>query len=811
MIFNPTSRSLRQLARDPGFTAAAVVTLALGIAANTSIFSIVYAALLRPLPYKQADQVAVLWASIAAKGIPADWTSWPTIQDWRKQSKSFEDVAAELRIDSATLTGQDEPEQIKAGRVSANLFPLLGVQPVLGRTYTSEEEDRREALVVISSQFWRTRFASSSSIIGRQIEVDHKRATVVGVMPQSFAFPSADTQVWLPLSFVPQWSAFLTARQSDGFRAVARLKPGVSLKQAQREMNMIAQRLGEQYPDTDAGKGIVVVSLAKQLTGPHVRTALWMLFGAVVLVLLIGCGNVASLILARGTIRGREFAIRAALGASRFRLIQQLTSESLILVAVSSLLGLGITALLLRVLPRVVPSDLTPSAQMGLSLPALLFGLALSVATAMFFGFVPAWQLSFTEPQNALKGDSRTQAGQRSHSRIRSALIVSEFALAVILLSGTGLLLRSFILLQEENLGFIPTDLLAATINLPIDNSTQTGSTNIFFEDALEQIKSVPGVADAAATAGLFSDYTPNTDVITEQSAYSSRSVQTAPTTLGIVSEAFFQTMGIPLLRGRSFSKYDGPAHPAVAVINKTMADQFWPGQNAIGKRFRYGSPGAIEPEWLTVIGVVGDMNPNGPGSKIISTLYRPYRQAPWPPGMDIVVRCNTDNCASLGNHVRQAIRSVDRQIPHFAVQTVPDILAQMSAPRRFQIWLLGLFSGVALCLATVGIYGLLSYLISQRTQEIGVRMALGATPHDVLRLVLASGVKLAGVGIVLGLGTSFFLMRLVRHLLFEISTSDPLTMLLVSMTLLTAAFVAGYFPARRAAQLDPLVSIRHE
>ncbi len=377
-MFNKISRPLRQFARDPGFTAAAVLTLALGIAASTSMFSIVYAAFLRPLPYKHADQLAVLWASAPEKGIPADWTSWPTIQDWRKQSKSFEEVATELRINSATLAGQDEPEQIKVGRVSANLFPLLGVQPVLGRTYTSEEEVRREALVVISSQFWRTRFASSPSVIGKQIEVDHRRATIVGVMPQSFAFSSADTQLWLPLSFVPQWTAFLNARQSDGFRAIARLRSGVTPKQAQTELNVIAQRLGKQYPDTDAGKGIALISLAKQLTNPQVRTALWMLFGAVVLVFLIGCSNVASLTLARGTIRTREFAIRAALGASRSKLIQQLMSESSVLAALSSSLGLGIAALVLRLLPNIVPSDLLSYAQVGLSLPVLLFAMTLS-------------------------------------------------------------------------------------------------------------------------------------------------------------------------------------------------------------------------------------------------------------------------------------------------------------------------------------------------------------------------------------------------------------------------------------------------
>jgi predicted permease len=806
------NRTLRQFAKDPGFTLAAVLTLALGIAANATIFSLVYAALLRPLPYKQADQLMVLWANIPGKGIAADWTSWPTIQDWRKQSKSFEDVAAELRIDSATLTNRNEPEQIKVGRVSANLFPLLGIRPVIGRTYTSEEETRREALVVISSQFWRTRFASSPSVIGKQIEVDHKKATVVGVMPQAFAFPSADRQLWLPLSFVPQWSAFLSARQSDGFRAIARLKPGVSLKQAQSEMKVIAERLGKQYPDTDAGKGIVLVPVAKQLTDPQIRAALWTLFGAVVLVLLIGCSNVASLLLARGTIRGRELAIRAALGASRSNLIRQLMGESLVLAAVSGLSGLGITILLRQVLPVIVPSDLAVYARAELSAPVLAFALILSMATAMFFGFVPAWQLSFAEPQSGLKGGSRTEIGQRSRGRMRSVLIVGEFALAVILLSGTGLLIHSFLLLQKENLGFTPANLLLATINLPRNDPRQVGSTNVFLQDVLAQVKSLPGVVDVAATGGsLFSDYTPNTDVITEEATHISHHVQTAPSTAGVVTETFFQTMRIPLLRGRSFSPFDDSNHPSVAVINKNMADQFWTGQNAIGKRFRYGSPGAIEPEWLTVIGLVGDVNPYGPGSKVISTFYRPYRQTSGPSSIDIVLRCESANCASVSNQFREIVRSANRQIPQFAVQSANDVLAQMSAPRRFQIWLLGIFSGAALCLATVGIYGLLSYLVSQRTQEIGLRMALGATARDILQLVFASGIKLAALGIVIGLGASSLLMRLLQHLLFGVSPNDPITALLVTVVLLGAAFGASYFPARTATRLDPFAAIRNE
>ena len=700
MIFN---RPLRQLARDPGFALTAVLTLALGIAANATIFSLVYAALLRPLPYKQADQLMVLWASIPGKGIAADWTSWPTIQDWRKQSNSFEDVAAELRIDSATLTNRDEPEQIKVGRVSANLFPLLGIRPMIGRTYTSAEETRREALAVISSRFWRTRFGSSPSIVGQQIEIDHKKATVVGVMPEAFAFPSADTQLWLPLSFVPQWSGFLSARQSDGFRAIARLRPGVSLNQAQSELNVIAERLGRQYPHTDAGKGIALVPMAKQLTDPHIRTALWTLFGAVVLVLLIGCSNVASLLLARGTIRNREFAIRSALGASRSKLIRQLMGESLVLAAISGLTGLGFTIVLRQVLPLVIPSDLAVYARAELSLPVLAFAGVLSMATAIFFGFVPAWTLSFSEPQGTLRGGSRTEIGQRSKSRLRSALIVGEFSLAVILLSGTGLLIRSFLLLQKENLGFTPVNLLVASINLPGGDSRPTGSTNVFLQDLMSRVKRLPGVMDVAATGGsLFSDYTPNTDVITEDKASLSHHVQTAPSTAGVVTETFFQTMRIPLLRGRPFSRYDGPTHPSVAVINKSMAGRFWPGQNPIGKRFRYGSPGAIEPEWLTVIGLVADVNPYGPGSKVISTFYRPYRQAYGPSSTDIVLRCGSADCALLANQLRQSVRSVNRQIPQFAVRSVTDILAQMSGPRRFQIWLLGIFSGAALRLASM-------------------------------------------------------------------------------------------------------------
>jgi putative ABC transport system permease protein len=810
-IVDQISKPLRQLMKDPVFTAAAVVTLTLGIAANTSMFSVVYAVLLRPLPYKDASQVAVLWASVPEKGIPADWTSFPTIQDWRNESKSFEDMATELRINSATLTGRDESEEIKVGRVSANLFPLLGVHPVLGRSYTSEEEARREPLVVISSSLWRSQFASSQSVIGQHLEVDHKQATIVGVMPPSFAYPSADTQLWLPLTFVPQWTAFLTARQSDGFRAIARLKPGVSLKGAQSEMDLIAQRLGGQYPNTDAGKGIAVVPLARQMIDPHVRTALWMLFGAVNLVLLIGCSNVASLMLARGTARQREFAIRAALGASRFRILRLLMGESLVLATVSSVLGLGIAIVFLRLLPRIVPTDLASVAHVTMSVPVLLFALALPVLTGILCGFFPAWKLSLGELHGALKGDSRTQAGQRSHSRMRSSLVVSEFALAVILLLGGGLFVRSLLLLQRENLGFTSANLLVATLTLPMDETTQARAAKKSFEDVLEQVKTLPGVADAAVTGSLFSDYTPNTQIVTEGTEHSSAKVQRVPSTLAIVSETFFRTMEISLLRGRSFSEYDSLGHPAVAVINKSMADQFWPRENPIGKRFRYGSPGAIDPEWLTVIGLAGDVNPNGPGSRPIATFYRAYRQAPWLTSMDIVVRCNSGNPGALGDGLRQSVRSVDHQIPRFEVQTVTAVLAEMSATRRLETWLLGVFAGVALCLATVGIYSVMSYLVSKRTQEIGLRMAFGATEQDVLRLVVGFGIRLAGLGILLGLGVSFFAMRLIRHLLFGVSTSDPLTVLLVSITLFVAALAASYFPARKATRLDPLASIRCE
>ena len=525
---------------------------------------------------------------------------------------------------------------------------------------------------------------------------------------------------------------------------------------------------------------------------------------------MIGCSNVASLLLARGAIRRREFAIRAALGASRSRLIQQLMSESLILAAVSSLFGLGVTALLRQLLPVIVPSDLALYAQAELQLPVLVFTVFISMVSTMLFGFVPAWQLSIAEPRIALRSGARTEIGHRSTRRIRSALIAGEFALAVILLSGTGLLIRSFISLQKDNLGFRPDNLLVATMNLRTADP-KTKPTGIFFEDLLRRVKGVPGVGNAALITGLFSDYTPNTEVITEASSRSLRSAQNAPSTLAVISGAFFKTIGIRVLRGRSFSEYDGPNHPAVAVINKSMADQFWPGQDPIGKRFRYGSPGAIEPEWLTVIGLVADVNPYGPGSKVISTFYRPYEQAPGSPSMDLVARCNLKDCSALGHEIRQAVLSVNRQIPKFAVRPVAGILAQMSASRRFQIWLLGIFSGAALCLAAGGIYGLMSYLVSQRTQEIGLRMALGATERDVFRLVIASGVKIAALGIVLGLSASVLLMRLLRHSLFEVSTNDPLTTVLVSSVLLGAAFAASYFPARAAMKLDPFAAIRHE
>ena len=802
-------QTMHRLFLQPGVPLFIVILLGIGIGANTAIFSVVYGVLLRPLPYADPDRLAVLWATIPKKDIRSDWTSWPTLQYWRRSSRSFVDVAGILRIDTATLTGRDEPMKVNAGRVSANLFSLLGVSPLVGRTYTAEEERLREPLVVLSYKLWRSQFNSSRSAVGSRLEIDHKIATIIGVMPETFAFPDPHTELWLPLTFVPQWPAFLVARQADAFQGIARLRSDVSFEQAQAELDIVAGQLARQHPETERGKGIAVVPLARQITDSRVRLALWLLFGAVATVLLIACSNAASLLLARGLARRREFAIRAALGAGRARLVQQLLVESTILALVAGVLGLALTVAGVRTLIVFAPPDLPRLHEIRISVPVLAFSLCISLLTGIFFGLIPAWQLSFSQPIDALKQFSRTQAGGLGNQRIRALMVAGEFALAVILLTGAGLLVRSLLSLQKVELGFRPDGLLMASIELPEWRTNSTSRPAAFFEQAIAEVRAIPGVENAGVISGMFDNYVPNTQIVTE-----GRNAEIGqpgfPCTRTVLSDDFVRVIGVPLLRGRYFTAQDNSQAPAVALINETMARQFWPGADPVNKRFRFGSPGAIEPAWVTVVGVAGDMHPYGPESHAIAAFYLPHRQAPWVGSMDLVIRART-GVAMLAGPVRAAVRSVDNRVPRFEIGTVDHRLTELSAPRRFETWLLGGFSAIGLLLAAFGIYGLLHHLVAQRTQEIGIRMALGATPASVARRVMSHGMRFAVVGIAIGVATSLGLTRLMGHLLFGVSPTDPLTFAAATAFLILVAAAASYFPARRARNLDPLLLLRYD
>jgi predicted permease len=800
--------ALHQLSLKPGFAVLIILLLGIGIAANTAVFSVVYGVLLHPLPYPDPGRIAFLWAAIPKKQIQTDWTSWPTLQDWRAQTRSFTGVAGILRIDSATLTGLDEPVKLKAGRASANLFPLLGVSPLLGRTYTAEEEQRREALVVVSFRLWRDRFNSSAGVIGRQLEIDHKTAKIIGVMPETFSFPEKDTQLWLPLTFVPNWSAFLVARQADAFHGVARLRPGVSLHQAQAEMDLIANRLAGLHPETERGKGIAIVPLARQIADSRIRLQLWLLFAAVACVLLIGCSNVANLLLAHGSIRKREFAVRTALGATRMRLVKQLLVESTVLALLAGILGMVLAGYGIKALVAFAPAVIPRVDEIRISLPVLLFGFGISLLTGILFGLVPAWQLSFSDPNDALKQAPRTQAGALAGNRTRSIMVAGEFALAVVLLTGAGLLVRSLLSLENISLGFRSDHLMIASIELPEWRTRSSSRPATFFEQAIEKIRALPGIEGAGAVTGFFDNYVPNTQVIVE--GQPAAAGQSAPSSFAVASDDFFRVAGVPLLRGRYFASQDTAQTTSVALINQTMARQFWPNDDPIGKRFRYGSPGAMEPEWLTVVGVVGDTHPYGPESQTIAVFFRPHRQTPWVGSMDLVIRSDTD-FAGIAVAVRSAVRSVDASVPRFEITSAGQRLSQLSAPRRLETWLLGIFSAVALVLAAAGIYGLLYYLVAHRTQEIGIRVALGAAPSDVVRLIMGQGLKAAAFGIAFGLAASLALTRLMNHLLFGVSPADPLTFTAAAAILFLVAMCASYLPARRAMRLDALLLLRDQ
>ena len=739
------ARQIRQVARgllrSPGFTFTAVATIALSIGAITTMFSVIEAVLLRPLPYHSPTRVVMLWSAVPGKDIQRNWTSYPDIQDWKRESRSFSQIAAMLRVDTADLTDALPAEHTKVGRVSSEFFSVLGVRPMLGRDWTREEEEHRAPVAVISHTFWQTHFAGSASVIGASVEVDHKAAVVIGVMPAGFDFPSSETNLWIPLSFISNWPAFLPARQADAFNAIARLQPGVSLQQAQQEMNAISAGLSSEYPLFEAGKAINVVPLTSELVAPGTRTALWTLFGAVFFLLLIGCANVASLLLARQSSRERESAIRTALGASRARLIRLQMLECLLLSLFSAVPGIALAAVAIPVLRTFGPTEIRGFGDIHLDPVILTFCLVVSLLSSLIFGLGPSWINARRAPHAALKAGGRTVAGSLARRRMGSVFMSSQVALAMVLVTGTGLMIRSLMRVQNVDSGYRPQGLLFLHLDAPSVRDPAK-----FYDEALDRIGVIPGVQGAGAIDAQFSDYVPDDVIELEGRLQFSKDDQAATCGSHVVSDAYFKTAGVPLLRGRYFASEDGAGSQPVAIVNQAMARRFWPGEDPAGKRFRYGVPGESSSAWRTVVGVVGDTLPNGPESRSLPQFFLPQDQAQYIRSMDVIVRGAQDGL-SLASDVRASILNLSPEIPKFEISTFGSQLERLGNRRRFQTWLLTVFSTIAFVLAAIGTYGLISYSVTERTNELGIRMALGASRMDVLRLVLGQAITVTGVG----------------------------------------------------------------
>ncbi|MBI1941984.1 MAG: ABC transporter permease [Acidobacteria bacterium] len=805
---------LRMLAKNPGFTAVAVITLALGIGANTAIFSVVNAVLLRPLPYRDADRLVAVWEENPDRGWYHNIVSAANFVDWREQNHVFTEMAAVNIFPTFTLTGTREPEEVVGQQVTTNLFSLLGVQPVWGRDFLPEEDKPGGPRVVILSYgLWQRRYGGDPTLVGKQVSLNNKSYTVIGIMPSDFYFPPfwreliGEVGLW-----VPGHDLSNPSRTNHAYIAVARLKSGVSLHRAQAEMDTIAGRIQQEYPE-NKGWGVGLVQLREQAVG-DTRLALLVLLTAVGFVLLIACANVANLMLARASTREREIAIRTALGAGRGRLIRQMLTESLVLASLGGGIGLVLAAWGIQILVANFPKGafgLGGGVGLGsvtISGSVLAFTMVLAFITGIGFGLAPALAASKPDLNQSLKQSGRSSSEASHRNRLRDALIVSEFALALVLLVGAGLMIKTLAVLSRVDLGFNPENVLTARIPLlgPRYEDPQTRAQ--FFQQLLERVKSLPGVRWASVSRGLPIFGWSGMDFVTEDHP-SPPPNERPDANYVVIGPDYFRVLSIPLLRGRFFTDQDAPGALDVAIVNEELARQRWPGQDPIGKRFRVGRN--IKLPWLLVVGVVGNVRSQWPTPDYFAEIYVPYTQYPWlvyP--RNLVVR-TVSNPTTVAAAIRDGVTALDRDQPVSNIRTLDQLAAQAVGQQRFAMVLLGLFAALALVLATVGVYGVMSYSVERRTHEIGIRMALGADRKKVLRLVIAQGFILTLAGVVIGVSGALALTRFLESLLFGVEPTDPLTFVLVSILLTSVALLACYIPARRATKVDPMVALRHE
>ena len=802
-LVETTAQDLRYAARtlrkSPGFTITAVAVLALAIGANTAMFSVLNAVVLRPLPYRSPEQLAMLWTEDPTQNFREGRSALWDVEQWRSQSQSFADMATFDAV-STFLTGADGVEQIVGASISPNLLPLLGVRPVLGRSFSTEEAEKGHRLVLISHRFWQARFGGSHDALGATLVLNGFPCQIIGILPADFQIARLNADVWEP------HASRQTVRGREAWFVVGRLRPAVTFEQARAEMRAVAHRLNDQLPAAARNRTISVVQLSLDMVGPQSRLALWMLGGAVFCVFLIAAANVTSLSLARSVARAREMAVRAALGASTGRIVRQLLTEGALLAAVSGLTGTLLASAGIDLIRAFGPGDLPRLNEVSLDPGVLGWALAISVLAGVLVGLSPTIATLRRDLRPSGEEGGRSVSSGAATRRIRRALVVADFALAIILLAGAGLLVRSWWYVNSVDPGFRPERVLMIELSAPMTFSIP--AKQHFYDRVLEAIQAVRDVESAGIIGELFVSNNREQVVTVERD---DGTVSERLQFLGEeVSAGFFKAIGTPLLRGRFFSIGDGPNAPPVAIINDAMARRSWPGHDPVGKRFKLGPRDSDNP-WYTVVGVVGDMRRQGLEREPFPQMFVSLAQTSPPRNVDLFIRTSSQQPQAIAGALRAAVHRVEKNAPISEVATLEQQFGTYLAQRRFQTSLLIGFSIVALLMAVVGIYGLIQYSIATRTQEIGIRMAVGAQAGQIFRMILGEGLKLSLTGLMLGLLGALWLGQVGSSLLFGVTPTDPLTFIVMSLLLIAVAVAACCFPARRAMKIEPIAALRQE
>ena len=818
-MLNDLRCALRQLVKSPGFTAVAILTLALGIGACTAVFSLVNALLIRPLPYKAPEELVLLWQKFSAQGLDQIPVSAPEYLDYEKQTTSFEQIAA-FDYTDLNLTAGDMPERIQGAVVTPSLFPLLGVAPIRGRVFTNDEfGEGRDGVVILSGRLWQRRFNSDPNLVGKEIALNGRNFTVVGIMPAKFQFPlplfgiqggtfAGPVDIWKPIAFTKDE---LGSRGSRSYGVIGRLKNRVSSAQAQAEIDTIHANWLKQFPDNynpDVRFGGTLYPLHEQVVG-EMRTALFILLTAVGVVLLIVCANLTTMLLARAGVREREFAIRVALGASRLQLLRQVLCESVQLALIGGVAGTLLAMWGLDLL-RVIGAQTVPRlAEANIDVRVLLVMLIVSVATGIVFGIIPALASGNPELTEALKEGGRGATTGAPRNRVRNALVVVEVAMALVLLVSAGLLVKSFVRLQDVHPGFNPRNVLTAELSLPLLKYPRGKPVIDFYADVVRRVRAIPGIESAGMTSILPLSGS-NSDNSFHIEGRSEMQTKVYPDEeVRAITPDYFRVLQVPLIEGRFFTEADTADAPGVVIVNQAMAKKYWPGENALGKRINFGDADPQKIKWFTIVGVVTNIHHQGLDIDPKPEFYLPHSQRPYR-GMILAVRSAQDPRSVIAT-LRKGIQAIDPEQPLANVRTLEMVASESIAPRRLSVFLLGTFASIAMLLAAVGLYGVISYLVVQRTHEIGVRMALGAQRSDVLRLMMGHAMRLVLIGAAIGLAIAFVSSRALQAMLYKVGAFDFPTFAAVTFALVAVALLASYIPALRATRADPMIALGHE